>query len=315
MGSTAVVLPHACNEHAPGPAHPERTERLCTIHHRLHRNTIGSMVDWLDPSPVDMEWVEKVHDVGYIDRFRAACERGSAFIDTTDCPICPASFKAARIAAGAAVTGVDAVMRGHDHAFVAVRPPGHHAERDHAMGFCFFNNIAIAAEYARARHGLSRIAILDWDVHHGNGTQHRFETDPDVFFCSIHEHPATLYPGTGYESERGVGDGEGATLNLAMPAGSRDEDYRRAFEQRVLPAIDAFRPQLLLLSSGFDAHHADPLAHIELSTDMFGWMTQRVLELARAHCGGRLVSILEGGYNLSALADSVEAHVEELMHA
>jgi acetoin utilization deacetylase AcuC-like enzyme len=217
------------------------------------------------------------------------------------------------LAAGGVVNAADAVARGEaGRAFCAVRPPGHHAERSNAMGFCFFNNVAIAAEYLRHQHGIERIAILDWDVHHGNGTQHYFEADPNVFFCSIHQHPDTLYPGTGYAEERGTGAGMGATLNVPMAPGSGDEEYRRAFETTILPALDRFRPEFLLISAGFDAHRADPLGHIKLSTEMFGWMTLHAMELARRHCGGRIVSVLEGGYDLTALADSVQAHLEVL---
>ncbi len=316
MGSTAVVYSYRCLAHEVPPGHPERPDRLRTIHHRLHKNGLGALIDWIEPEPIDLACVEWVHTGVYIERFRRACERGDSYLDTGDCPICPVSFDTARIAAGGAIAAVDAVMSGeHHNAFGAVRPPGHHAERKHAMGFCFFNNIAIAAEHLRKRHGLKRLAILDWDVHHGNATQHHFEADPDVFFCSIHENPATMYPGTGYECERGVGAGEGATLNVPMLAASDDDDYRRAFEEKILPALHRFAPEFLLVSTGFDAHRADPIAHIQLTTPMFGWMTRAALDVARKHCQGRLVSFLEGGYNLAALADSVELHVEELLHA
>src|SRR5580765_4666227 len=187
MSGTAVIYSDRCLAHDPGPGHPERPDRLHTIHHRLHKNALGTAIEWIVPTPVDLSLAQRVHDAAYIERFHQACEKREPWIDTVDCPICPASYDAALMAAGGAVAGVDAVMAGHANAFCAVRPPGHHAERNHAMGFCFLNNIAIAAEHLRSQHSLRRIAILDWDVHHGNGTQHHFESDPDVLFCSIHQ--------------------------------------------------------------------------------------------------------------------------------
>jgi acetoin utilization deacetylase AcuC-like enzyme len=217
------------------------------------------------------------------------------------------------LAAGGAVAAVDAIMDGQvRNVFCAVRPPGHHAERALAMGFCYFNNVAIAAEHLRARYGLRRLAILDWDVHHGNGTQHIFEDDPDLLFCDIHQHPDTLYPGTGFEWEKGAGPGVGATLNIPLMPGSGDADYRWAFDNRIVPAIDAFKPEFLLISAGFDAHRDDPLADIELSTGMFAWMTMQALNLAERHCEGRLVSLLEGGYEPAVLAECIRAHLGAL---
>jgi acetoin utilization deacetylase AcuC-like enzyme len=315
MSGTAIVYSPRCIEHVTGEGHPERPDRLLTIAHRLRQSSLPPSVEWIEPAAIDLSLVARLHAADYIDRFRRACETNEPWIDTSDCPICPASFEIARISAGGAVAAVDAVMGGHANAFCATRPPGHHAERDRAMGFCFFNNVAIATEHLRHQHGLKRIAIIDWDVHHGNGTQHLFDNDPDIFFCSIHEDPRTMYPGTGYSSERGVGAGEGATLNVPMIAHSGDNDYKAAFESKILPAVDAFKPEFLLISAGFDAHRKDPLAHMRLSTEIFGWMTQQVMELAAKHCAGRLLSVLEGGYNLIALADSVELHVKELTHA
>jgi acetoin utilization deacetylase AcuC-like enzyme len=192
---------------------------------------------------------------------------------------------------------------------VAVRPPGHHAERAAAMGFCAFNNVALAAAHLLER-GLERVAIVDWDVHHGNGTQHLFEADPRVFFASLHQWP--LYPGTGRASERGVGAGEGATLNLPQPPGAGDREWLGAFEGALLPALERFDPQFVLVSAGYDAHRDDPLADQRLSEDAYARMARGLLDLARARCGGRLVAVLEGGYDLRALASSVEATVGEL---
>jgi len=267
----------------------------------------------IEPPLVDPELVRRVHAADYVNFFRNACRRGDRTIHTPDCPICPRSYEAACLAAGGVVEAVRQVMAGRiRNAFCPVRPPGHHAERRRAMGFCFLNNIAIAAESLRACHHVERIAILDWDVHHGNGTQHHFDRDPNTLFVSLHQHPHTLFPGTGFEDEKGIGPAEGTKINLPMMPGSGDEEYRKAFEETVLPAASGFRPEFILASVGFDAHYRDPLAHIELSTEMFAWIAGRVRALADEICQGRLVTILEGGYDLEALADCAQAHVEML---
>jgi acetoin utilization deacetylase AcuC-like enzyme len=220
----------------------------------------------------------------------------------------PGSAEAALRSAGAVMAAVDAVMDGRiANGFCAVRPPGHHAERDRAMGFCLFNNIAVGALHARAVHGLRRIAVVDFDVHHGNGTQDIFFDDPDLFYGSTHQWP--LYPGTGSRDERGVA-GNVVNAPLAPEAGGRE--FRAAFEQTLLPALDSFSPQFLFISAGFDAHEADPLASLRLDEEDFAWATHRLCEIAAWHCGGRVVSALEGGYDLAALARSVAAHMNAL---
>ncbi len=254
------------------------------------------------------------HSQGYIDRLREYCASGKSHIDCADSAICPESFEIARLACGSVIRAVDAVAAGEiDNAFCVIRPPGHHAERDFSMGFCLFNNIAVAARHLLKSHGIERVLIIDWDVHHGNGTQHSFDDDPRVFFCSLHGHPDTLYPGTGYAHERGSGPGEGTTLNLPMQPGAGDDEYRTAFAEHVLPAARAYKPEFILISAGFDAHRADPMAQIELETPSFEWMTQEVRALADECCGGRLVSMLEGGYNLDALGESAAVHLRCLM--
>ena len=221
----------------------------------------------------------------------------------------PGSLEAALRGAGGAMAGVDAVMEGWAKAaFVATRPPGHHAESNRAMGFCLFNNVAIAAFHARARWGLKRIAVVDFDVHHGNGTQDIFAPDPDLFYASTHQHPC--YPGTGLADERGVA---GNVVNVPLPPGSGSDDFREAWEHKIIPALSAFRPELLLISAGFDAHAADPLAQLRLREKDFTWVTNALLEVADTHCPGRVVSLLEGGYNLAATAASAAAHVRALM--
>jgi acetoin utilization deacetylase AcuC-like enzyme len=224
------------------------------------------------------------------------------------------SLAAAYLAAGGALAAVDAIMRGEvEHAFCAVRPPGHHAERSRAMGFCLFNNVAIAARYVQKKHGLSRVLIIDWDVHHGNGTQHSFEEDASILFFSTHQYPH--YPGTGRATERGAGAGEGFTINVPMEAGDGDEEYHAIFMNILLPAADAFKPEFVIISAGFDAHRDDPLANMGLTETGYADLTGLVAGIARRHAEGRLLSSLEGGYNLTALAGSVDAHLQALLAA
>jgi acetoin utilization deacetylase AcuC-like enzyme len=212
------------------------------------------------------------------------------------------------------VRAAGAVMDGQvRNAFCAVRPPGHHAEFDRSMGFCMFNNVAVAAEYLIAERGLKRVAIVDFDVHHGNGTQHIFEDRGDVYFISIHEDPRMLYPGTGFAGERGTGRGEGTTLNLPMPPHAGDAAYREAFDRRVIPELEHFAPQFVLVSAGFDALAGDPLAHIELSYAGIEWISRQLVNVAEHHCDGRLVSVLEGGYDLKLLSECVALHLRVLM--
>lgn len=301
-------------EHRTGPGHPERPQRLEAILTGLERSGVLAEVDRHEPGPIDLERITAVHDPDHVARVEAACGRAPALLDGGDTAVSERSFEAARLAAGGLVEAVDRAMDGTwARAFVCCRPPGHHAERDRAMGFCLFNNVAVAAAHLRAAHGLERIAILDWDVHHGNGTQHLFEEDPGVFYASLHQWP--LYPGTGAAEERGRGAGEGATLNCPLSPGTGDAEWLGAVEERVLPELQAFAPQFVLISAGFDAHRHDPLAAIELSEEAYREMTRRMLELAAGACGGRLVSVLEGGYDLEALAASVEAHLGELLRA
>jgi acetoin utilization deacetylase AcuC-like enzyme len=226
----------------------------------------------------------------------------------------PGSLSAAYLAAGGALAGVDAIMRGDvEHAFCAVRPPGHHAETARAMGFCLFNNVAIAARYVQKKYSLSRVLIVDWDVHHGNGTQHSFEQDPSILFFSTHQYPH--YPGTGRATERGIGAGEGFTINVPMDAGDGDDEYHAIFLNVLLPAAEAFKPDFVIVSAGFDAHRDDPLANMGLTEAGYSDLTGLVVGLAKRHAQGRLLSALEGGYNLTALGASVDAHLKALLAA
>ena len=266
----------------------------------------------IEPELSAREWIEEVHSPGYIDQVESACLRGQTLLDYGDTVICPESFKAALRAAGGALAAVDHVMGEKVvNAFAALRPPGHHAEKAQAMGFCIFNNIAIAARYLQKRYAVEKILIIDWDVHHGNGTQHAFEEDLSVFYFSLHQYP--YYPGTGSAEEKGRGKGEGYTLNIPMSAGSGDKEYLNAFREKLLPAADRFSPEFVLISAGFDAHHEDPLAGMKLTEDTYYQMSKMVKDIAENHCSGRVISLLEGGYSLSALARSVASHLQSFM--
>ncbi len=308
---TTLLFTHpACLDHDPGPQHPERPARLAAILDALNEPEFAAL-DRREAPRADDAQLTLVHPVLHVQRVLGAVPpQGRARIDG-DTALSPGSGEAALRAAGAVCAAVDAVMAGEGkNAFCAVRPPGHHAEPGRAMGFCLFNNVAVGALHARKKHGLRRVAVIDFDVHHGNGTQAAFERDADLFYASTHQYP--LYPGTGAMDERGVANN---ILNLPLPPGANSELFRLAMEKGVLVALAAFRPEMVFISAGFDAHAADPLANMELSTEDFGWATERLAEVARKSCGGRLVSTLEGGYDLDALAESAAAHVRALMAA
>jgi len=306
--TTGLVHDALFLEHNTGPGHPERAARLAAIRERLETSGLLQELDAAAPSQAPIERLERVHVKGFPERIRAASSDAPCRLPDGDTVVSPGSWHAALAAAGGACDAVTRVVDGTwENAFVAARPPGHHAEADRAMGFCLFNNAAVAARHAQDSCGIARVAIVDWDVHHGNGTQHIFEHDPTVFYASLHQWP--LYPGTGAASERGLGAGEGATLNCPQEPGSGDAQWIGAFETQVLPALEAFGPELVIVSAGFDAHVDDPLAGARVTTDGFERMTTLVRDFARASCQGRIVSLLEGGYDLDALAASVEAHL------
>ncbi len=300
--------------HDTGPGHPERPDRLRAIFDHLKESGRWDALAHPQFKPATPEQILDVHTERYVRFVREACAAGETLLDEGDTHVCKESYDCALLAAGAAVSAVDAVMNGTLHnAFCAVRPPGHHACPERAMGFCLFNNIAIAARHVRKAHGLGRVAIVDWDVHHGNGTQEIFYNDPSVLFISLHQFP--LWPGTGASNERGSGAGTGTTINIPMLPASGEKEYLTAFRSEVLPALGSFQPGLILISAGFDAHEADPLAQIELTEDSFARLTECVTASAAQICSGRIVSLLEGGYDLDALAASVAAHLDALSGA
>ena len=297
--------------HDTGRGHPERSERLVSTMAWLEGCDWFPSLIRVDAEMPDPAWMETVHDGSYIVRAEETCRAGAPFLDVADVGISRQSSDVARLAVGGALALADRIVAGEvDNGFVLSRPPGHHAERGMALGFCLFNNVAIATRYVQRAHGLDKVLILDFDVHHGNGTQHMFEEDPSVMYASIHQYP--YYPGTGAASETGIGRGAGATVNCPVSAGAGDEEYQRAFTERILPAADAFAPELVIISAGFDAHAADPLAQVRVSTECFGWMSERIMEIADRHADERVLSVLEGGYNIEVLPQCVAKHLEVL---
>ncbi|MGB3540430.1 MAG: histone deacetylase family protein [Mesorhizobium sp.] len=294
-------------EHITPPGHPERPDRLRAIERALDDQAFEAL-DRVEAPAGDEATILYADPAEFVARVRALIpETGIVRIDG-DTTASPKSWQAAVTAIGAANAGVDDVFEARaDNVFVAARPPGHHAEKTTSMGFCLFNTAAIAARYAQKKHGAERVAIVDWDVHHGNGTQDIFWDDPSVLYCSTHQMP--LYPGTGAKSETGAGN----IVNAPLSPRTGSDVFRDAFLSRVLPALDNFAPDLIIVSAGFDAHHRDPLAEINLVEDDFDWATGQLMERAQRHSGGRLVSLLEGGYDLHGLAFSVAAHVGRLM--
>ncbi len=308
--STILYTHPACAEHDMGPMHPESPARLRAILEALNAGEFDAL-DRREAPAAEIDQIARVHPRNYAERILAAIpESGLVQLDP-DTAICPASGEAALRAAGAVCAAVDDVMAGDAvNAFCAVRPPGHHAEPSHSMGFCLFNNVAVGAEQARAVHGLGRVAVVDFDVHHGNGTQAMFWDDENLFYASTHQSPH--YPGTGSAGERGVA---GNIVNAPLPPYTGSTGFREAMQGVILPALAEFKPEFLLISAGFDAHAADPLAALELTEDDFAWATRELMKIADSCCSGRVVSTLEGGYDLSALARSAAAHVRTLMKA
>jgi acetoin utilization deacetylase AcuC-like enzyme len=262
-----------------------------------------------------MRWIETVHDKDYVNRFNDACISGARVFDCPDNQMCQMTFEIAMLAVGGVLKAADMILKGEiDNAFCAVRPPGHHAERANAMGFCYFNNVAIAARYFQMTGGIQRVAIIDFDVHHGNGTQHIFEEDATVFYYSIHQHPSFAYPGTGRDFDQGVGKGRGFTKNSPVLPGQGDDTYRLYLQRDLLPAMEQFKPEMIIASTGFDAHMEDDMSDIRLTTECFSWIMNQIAALAEKYTRGRLLSILEGGYALNRLGELARNHVTILLN-
>ncbi|MDP3920713.1 MAG: histone deacetylase [Candidatus Omnitrophota bacterium] len=305
---TGLLYDERFLEHDAGQGHPECKERLTKALSFLEEQPWFSGLERIRAEEVDEKWIAMIHSAAYIRHAKESCEAGAPYLDSTDVGICSKSFEIAKLAAGGALNLADRVIRGNlRNGFALVRPPGHHAESEQALGFCLFNNIAIVARYLQKQHGIDKVLILDWDVHHGNGTQHVFEEDPSVLYISLHQYP--FYPGTGGAFETGKGRGRGATLNCPMEAGASDGDYQAAFLDCIIPKIRDFRPEVVLISAGFDAHKEDPLGQVCLTTDCFRWMSERIAEVAAQYAGGRVISLLEGGYNLDVIGPSIAAHL------
>ena len=313
MKKTGFVFDEKYLAHDTGNWHPENSDRLRVIVEGLKRSGLYDKLIHIKPQPAGQRWIEAVHHIKYIMRFSEACDLGLPDFDHPENAICRDSYEAALLAAGGVINAIDGVMQGDiETAFCAVRPPGHHAEIDKAMGFCYFNNVAVGARYLQRQWGVERVAIIDFDVHHGNGTQHIFEADPTVFYYSIHEHPSFAYPGTGRDFDKGIGEGLGTTLNSPILPGRGDMDYREPLTADLIPALKAFEPEFLLLSAGFDAHKDDLMSGVNLTTYGYDFISEAIMNIANAMTKGRVVSVLEGGYNLELLPLLVENHIKYL---
>jgi acetoin utilization deacetylase AcuC-like enzyme len=307
--ATALVYDPAYLKHETGH-HPENPERLRVIISALQQDDpLWTRLKHLSPRPVSDQDIMRCHSFRLIEQVRSLCERRVPFVDL-DTAICPQSFEVARLAAGAATLAVDEVFNDASNAVALVRPPGHHATSNRAMGFCLFNNVAIAARYAQVHYGTDRVLIIDWDVHHGNGTQEIFYRDPSVFYLSTHQYP--YYPGTGSTSERGLDKGEGTTLNIPLSEGTAAAAHREAFVTALKSIEKTFPPDLIIVSAGFDSRRGDPLGGLMLEDSDFREMTKQVMEMAYRTASGRVISVLEGGYNLNTLGETVRAHVAAL---
>jgi len=304
--TTAYLTHYHCDKHHMGDEHPESPMRLAAIQDRLIAGQLLDFLRLVEAKPATLEQIIAAHDMDYVNAiFAKAPKKGSVELEP-ETLMMPHTLEAATHAAGALVQAVDLVMSGEmNNAFCSVRPPGHHAEHDRAMGFCFFNNIAVGAKHALDKHALSRVAIVDFDVHHGNGTEQIFSGDERVLYASSYQHP--FYP---YSDP---GDSHDNILHMPLEAGSTGEVFRQMYTERLFPALEAFQPELIMISAGFDAHKADPMGQLRLDDSDYTWVTDQLMAIAGRHCQGRIVSVLEGGYNLDSLGRAAYCHIRSLM--
>ena len=314
MKKTGFLFDRRYMLHETSSYHPEIPERLDAIYKGINEADLFPKLTLISGSRADLKWVETVHDKDYINRFQDACVAGEKIFCHPDNQMCCETFETALLAVGGILDAVDMVMKGEiDNAFCAVRPPGHHAEKAEAMGFCYFNNVAIAARYLQLQWEITNVGIIDFDVHHGNGTQHIFEQDSSVFYYSIHEHPSFAYPGTGREFEYGSGLGYGFTKNSPALPGQGDLEYTKLIKKDLLVDFEKFRPEVILVSAGFDGHIDDDMSGIKLSTKWYSWIMEKIMELSDSYSNGRLITILEGGYSLKRLPELARNHVNVLL--
>ena len=315
MNRTGFLFDERFLLHETGPYHPEIPERLLAIFKGIKEADLLPLLKPLKADRASRKWIETVHDKSYIDRLGDACISGKKMFEHPDNLMCSETYDTALLAVGGILKTIDLVMQGElDNAFCAVRPPGHHAEADSAMGFCYFNNVAIAARYLQVQWDVERVGIIDFDVHHGNGTQHIFENDASVFYYSIHQHPSFAYPGTGREFEYGSGDGHGFTRNSPVLPGQGDKEYKQLIEEYLVADFERFKPEVILVSAGFDGHVDDDMSDINLSSEWYTWMMEKIMDMAAQYTGGRLVSVLEGGYSIKRLPELAKGHVEILLN-
>lgn len=308
---TALIYHPIYLQHDTGPHHPERASRLQSILRKLQKTGLIDKLKVIEPKPASLQDIALVHSMDYVLGIKEICKKGGINLDP-DTVVSKDSFEAALFAAGAVIKGIDLIFNGEiDNVFCMVRPPGHHASPSQAMGFCIFNNVAIGVRYIRKKYNLNRILIIDWDVHHGNGTEEVFYEDPRVFYISLHQYPH--YPGTGSRESTGRGEGKGFNLNIPMESGSGDAEYIKAFRGIIIPKVKDFKPEFIMISSGFDGHKDDPLSSISLTENGYYEMVKMVKEAAKLYSNNRIVSVLEGGYNLLSLANSVHSHLEALL--